>query len=155
MFPSNYFFLRGAIQHRCTFISHLKQLILIKSPRKINGRNSARLRNSTDRQVHHAPYRRPSRRIWLIRVLVSENGTLCRERSYFRPFFVKIRSFAIFGALNPPRCPNKPKNYTHPIICKKLKDNKSTKSVFCQNSLVNNSPGCPGFVKFESCQIPL
>ena len=147
--------LRGAIQHRCTFISHLKQLILIKSPRKINDRNSAQLRNSTSHSVHHAPYRRPSRRIWLIRVLVSEIGTLCCERSYSRPFTIKIRSFAIYGALNPPKCPNKPKNDTFKIICRKLKSNNSTKSDFCQSCLLNRATGCPGFAKFESCQIAL
>ena len=30
------------------------------------------------------------------------------KNSYFRPFFVKIRSFSTFGALNPQKCPNKP-----------------------------------------------
>ena len=96
-----------------------------------------------------------SRRIWLIRVLVSDIGPLRRKCSYFRPFTVKIRSFAIYGALNPPKCPNKPKNDTFKIICRKLKSNNSTISDFCQSCLLNRATGCPGLAKFESCQIAL
>ena len=147
--------LRGAIQHRRTFISHLKQLILIKSRRTIPDRYSAQFRNSTSQQLHHGPQRMASGWIWLIQSLLPEIASLYRERSYFRPFTVKNRSFAIYGALNPPKCPNKPKNDTYKIICRKLKSNNSTISDFCQSCLLNRASGCPGFAKFESCQIAL
>ena len=46
------------------------------------------------------------------------------KNSYFRPFFVKIRSFSTFGALNPPKCPNKPKKGQCPFFCVNKKRKK-------------------------------
>ena len=112
--------LRGAIQHRCTFISHLKQLILIKSPRPFQSRKYGYsekilpfLGSSRTKAVLYRlgiPYAGAGGPVWGWEL----------KNSYFRPFFVKIRSFSTFGALNPPKCPNKPKNDTFKIICRKL-----------------------------------
>ena len=46
------------------------------------------------------------------------------KNSYFRPFFVKIRSFSTFGALNPPKCPNKPKKTIAHFFCVNRKRKK-------------------------------
>ena len=101
--------LRGAIQHRRTFISHLKQLILIKSPRPFQSRKYGYrekilpfLGSSRTKAVLARlgfPYAGAGGPVWGWEL----------KNSYFRPFFVKIRSFSTFGALNPPKCPNKPK----------------------------------------------
>ena len=104
--------LRGAIQHRRTFISHLKQLILIKSPRPFQSRKYGYrekilpfLGSSRTKAGHcrlGIPYAGAGGPWWGWEL----------KNSYFRPFFVKIRSFSTFGALNPPKCPNKPKKKT-------------------------------------------
>ena len=116
--------LRGAIDHRCTSISHLKQLIFIKSRRQLLVRNFAHLGTSSVNWDHHGPLRYVIVETGLIQCWYPKSPRFFANRSYFRRFTVKIRSFAIFGALNPPKCPNKPKNYNHVIICGKLKKNK-------------------------------
>merc|ERR1712240_456097 len=101
--------LRGAIDHRCTFISHLKQLILIQSPQPFQSRKygySEKIlpflgSSRTKAELYRLgiPYAGAGGPVWGWEL----------KNSYFRPFFVKIWSFSTFGALNPPHCPNKPK----------------------------------------------
>ena len=108
-FPDQPLLLRGAIDHRCTSISNLKQLILIKSPRPFQSRKYGYsekilpfLGSSRTKAVLYRlgiPYAGAGGEGWGWEL----------KNSYFRPFFVKIRSFSTFGALNPPKCPNKPK----------------------------------------------
>merc|ERR1711989_130770 len=101
--------LRGAIDHRGSSIPHLKQLILIKSPRPFQSR-----KYGYGEKI--LPFLGSSRtKAVLARLGFSYAGAggpvwgWELKNSYFRPFFVKIRSFSTFGALNPPKCPKKPK----------------------------------------------
>ena len=119
LFYYKYRVLRGAHDHRCSSISHLKQLILIKSPRPFQSRKYGYrekilpfLGSSRTKAVLARlgfPYAGAGGPVWGWEL----------KNSYFRPFFVKIRSFSTFGALNPPKCPNKPKKTTaHFFLCK-------------------------------------
>ena len=111
--------LRGAIDHRCTFISHLKQLILLKSPRPFQSRKYGYSEKIL-------PFLGSSRtKAVLCRLGIPYAGAGGEgwgwelKNSYFRPFFVKIRSFSTFGAINPPKCSNKPKkNDSSLFLCK-------------------------------------
>merc|ERR1712081_53450 len=108
----------------CTFISHLKQLILIKSPRPFQSRKygyrkkilpflgSSRTKAVLSRLGF--PYAGAGGPVWGWEL----------KNSYFRPFFIKIRSFSTFGALNPPKCPNKPKKRTAHFFCVNKKRKK-------------------------------
>ena len=116
--------LRGDIDHRCTFISHLKQLILIKSPRPFQSRKYGYSEKIL-------PFLGSSRtKAVLCRLGIPYAGAGGEgwgwelKNSYFRPFFVKIRSFSTFGALNPPKCPNKPKKTTAHFFCVNRKRKK-------------------------------
>merc|ERR1712240_639821 len=104
-----YLGLRGALDLNRRSISHLKQLILIKSPRPFQSikcryreKILPSLGSSRTKAVLYRlrwPYAGAGGPMWRWEL----------KNSYFRPFFVKIRSFSTFGALNPPKCPNKPK----------------------------------------------
>ena len=112
-FQSKYYALRGAHDQDRRSISHLKQLILIKSRRQLLVRNFAHLGTSSVNWDHHGPLRHVIVETGLIQCWYPKSPRFFANRSYFRRFTVKIRSFAIFGALNPPKCPNKPKDYNH------------------------------------------
>merc|ERR1712240_627425 len=101
--------LRGELDLDRRSISHLKQLILIKSPRPFQSRKCGyrekilpSLGSSRTKVVLYRlrwPYAGAGGPMWGWEL----------KTSYFRPFFLKIQSFSTFGALNPPKFPNKPK----------------------------------------------
>ena len=132
--------LRGAIDHRCTSISHLKQLIFIKSRRQLLVRNFAHLGTSSVNWDHHGPLCFLIVQTALIHCWDAKSPRFFTNRSYFRRFTVKIRSFAIFGALNPPKCPNKrkKKNDSALFLCKQKKKKNRT-YVILQNGAYKRS----------------
>merc|ERR1711872_409021 len=123
--PFEYNPLRGAIDHRCTSISHLKQLIFIKSRRQLLVRNFAHLGTSSVNWDHHGPLRFVIVKIFLIQCCYAKSPRFFANRSYFRRFTVKIRSFAIFGALTPPNVRISQKiTFPQKFVAKKKKKKK-------------------------------